>query len=87
MRFSWFMVSWKPRELMFFADDLANLAKLPISDLPSAVKVALLKWASHLRVYQSTELNGQVSHKQLSRNLVCSLNLIICYLLFCSCAS
>ncbi|XBI73835.1 hypothetical protein VPH35_067493 [Triticum aestivum] len=49
MRFSWFMVSWKPRELMFFADDLANLAKLPINDLPSAVKLALLKWASHLR--------------------------------------
>ena len=49
MRFSWLMVTWKPRELMFFADDLANLAKLPINDLPSAVKLALLKWASHLR--------------------------------------
>ncbi|XP_044364509.1 uncharacterized protein [Triticum aestivum] len=48
-RFSRLVVTWRPREMLFFPDELAEIAKSPGCDLRASHTTALEKWSGHLR--------------------------------------
>lgn len=49
-RFKWLVATWKPRELMVFADDLAKIAKLSTTDSAEPyIRITSAKWSDHLR--------------------------------------
>lgn len=72
-RFSWLVVTWKPRELMVFPDELAEFAKSPGCDLRTSQTFAMEKWSGHLRglpVYRIEWTNKTATAVRKFKNVI-----------------